>query len=191
MLPAPIFKTLYGAKARLNTPENRMQTELEELAMQERYTGFMPDKRAFEADLAASLEDIKADLPYDLEAYRANQASRGIYSGGEAVKYEYRDVVAPIARAMTSAVTRSKLAYSQQFQKGRFGEEQIRQNYVQAWMGWILENKRIQAQLKIAKMQNKGGGLGAIFGAVAGSVLGPVGAAAGGYISGQILPYRG
>lgn len=135
--------------ANINRPpslESKMQNQLETLAMQERYTGFMPDKALFEEDLMNSLEGIQAELPYAEEAFNADLASRGMYSSGEAPKYMYKDVVAPVARAMTSAVSSSKLAYAGQYQQGMMAQEQMRLNYINTMMNWILENKRIKAQ---------------------------------------------
>jgi hypothetical protein len=150
----PGFNLLDSVKARERfnagpkkpTLESKMQNQLEELAMQERYTGFMPDKALLEEDLMNSLEGIKAELPYAEEAFNADLASRGMYSAGEAPKYMYKDVVAPVARAMTSAVSSSKLAYAGQYQQGMMAQEQTRQNYMNMMMNWILENKRIKAQ---------------------------------------------
>jgi len=155
-----------------DSPERRMQNQLEAMAMQERYTGFMPNQQVFEDDLRASLAGIGAQLPYAQEAFNADLASRGLYSAGEAPKYMYKDVVAPITREMTSAVTRSKLAYAQQFQQGRMAEEQMRQNYMQSWVNWLVANKQIEAQIKMAKMQSSGNALGGLF-----SAAGQLGAA--------------
>lgn len=123
-----------------------MGKELEARAKQNRFTGFLPDKQLFEDDLNASLDSIKADLPYDMEAYNADLASRGIYSSGEAPKHMYRSVVAPVAREMAGAVTRSKLAYSQQYQQGMMAEAEMEANYMNMMMNWIIENKRIKAR---------------------------------------------
>ena len=66
---------------------------------------FLPDQEVFDARTNAYLEGIYQNLGVNQEAVRASQASRGVFTGGEGAKYEYRDVVAPAMNAATTAVT--------------------------------------------------------------------------------------
>ena len=82
-----------------NTPIN-LDQELEALVTQENREGFLPNESLFEDRFAAAEARILGGLGVSLEQYRAGQASRGVFSSGEATAAEFRDVRAPAVREL-------------------------------------------------------------------------------------------
>jgi len=113
---------------------------LKKQTLQDRTAGFLPDKELFDADLQAQLDEFYAQLPVAKEEFDADLSRRGIYSSSEAPRELYRTAYAPIARAGTSAIARSKLGYAQMYQQGRFQAEEIEARYI-AMLGGALAGK--------------------------------------------------
>ncbi len=144
------------------TNRREFTEDLRTRALQERYTGFLPDEGAFDASLQAEIDAILARLPISTEQFNADLAARGIFSAGEAPAAFSRDVLAPITREATSAVTRSKLGFQSLFQQGRIAEEQARLNNARLFLEKILREAEIKAQ----EEANRSNIIGGFFGGV-------------------------
>lgn len=145
-----------------------LNRELSDLVTQENYEGYLPNQSLFEEQFAAEEQRILGRLPVSLEAYRANQASRGIFSSGEAAGAEFRDVFAPVAGEIASARTRATLGF-----------EQLRLQQKTALLGF--KHQAVQLALEkylgeeAAKAQREAAKWGAI-GSLAGTAVGTYGA---------------
>jgi len=87
---------------------------------------FAPNMEAFDARTNSYLEGIYQNLGVNVEGVRANQASRGVYTGGEGAKYEYRDVVAPAMNQAAQAVTQSGVQLERMRLAGLQAAEQLK-----------------------------------------------------------------
>lgn len=114
---------------------------LREQATQDNYQGFLPDKQLYDANLQSQIDQLLGQLPVGLEAFNAEQASRGTFTAGEATGAAYRDVYAPIARAGTQAITQSNLGYAQAYQQGSIQAANLRQNYMQLLVNSVINRR--------------------------------------------------
>lgn len=147
--------------------------DLQKYAGQNRYSGFLggdsmsgflPDKGVFDASLQAKLDEFGAQLGINQEAFNTDLASRGIYSAGEAPKFLYQDVMAPIYRAGASATAQSQLEYSKMYQQGRFGQEDLRFRVKSAEEQTKLQYQQLLMQALLGKQQSTQGIIGDFLG---------------------------
>ena len=135
-------------------------------AQRENFEGFVPDRSAFDAQIQAQLDQYLAQLPVAQNQFNADLASRGIFGAGEAPKFLYSDVYAPIARAGAQAITQSNVQFEQLSQQGRITQAQLQQQADQF-------NRQLRAQKQAALWSGIGGlvgtGLGALLGGGGGS----------------------
>lgn len=115
--------------------------ELQGRARDNRADAFLPDRGAFETNLQAQIDDILAQLPAGQEAFNAQAASRGVFTGGESLSRLYSDVYAPIARAGTSAVARGELGFAEATQRGRIAGSQQQQQYYNLLINAMLNRE--------------------------------------------------
>lgn len=129
--------SLWGATKGPDVPD-WLDTMLEDYANQEDYIGYTPDPSKFDTSLRAQLSQIQTDMGYNQEAFRANAASRGVYSGGESLKEEYRNVNLPAIQAGNVAATGAALGYEQLSANVGIANAQARQSAIamllQRWM---------------------------------------------------------
>ena len=125
-------------------------------------TGFLPDKGAYDESLRANIDEIMAGLPVGSEAFETDLASRGIRGSGEAAKYKYGQVYAPIARAATSAAAQSNLGYAQAFQSGNIAAEQLRQQTLQM----LMQMHQFNTGLDYQDYMSDQAGIGDLFGGI-------------------------
>lgn len=125
-------------------------------------TGFLPDKGAYDASLRANIDEIMAGMPVQSEAFEADLASRGIHGAGEAPKFKYQGVYAPIARAATSAAAQSELGYAQAYQRGSIAAEQMRQQM----LGYLLQYHQTNTELAYRDYVADQSGIADLFGGI-------------------------
>ena len=136
-------------------------------AKQENFNGFLPSEEAYSSALDAQIEDIFSRLPVGRENFEADLASRGIRGSGEATKFLYSDVYAPIARQAALATSQSKLSYFQAFQTGSIAAANLNFNYTQLQSSRELEQQRIEAEKRASLFEAIGGLIGTGVGAFA------------------------
>jgi len=131
------------------------------------YTGFMPDKRAYDRSARGMIDEIIADLPMSTDVFDANLAARGIHGSGEAPGHYYSQVVAPVMKAAGNVVNQSQLAYSQAYQHGMIQEEMLHQknlenftNVMLSKYGVDLKNFMMDESAQAEFWQNIGGAIG-------------------------------
>jgi len=90
------------------------------------YTGFLPDKEAYDRSMRSDVDQIMSQLPVSMDAFESNLASRGVSGAGEAAKFQYRDVIAPITSAAAGAVAKGNLGYAEAYQRGSIEEAHMR-----------------------------------------------------------------
>lgn len=112
----------------------------------ERYDGFLPDREVYDQYVDTSVEEIMAGLPVAEEQYEADLASRGIRSSGEATKYKYQQVYAPVAREAAAVATRANLAYAQAYQQGSIAAEETKYKNLQALMNFYFQREMLKFQ---------------------------------------------
>jgi len=137
------------------------------------YTGFLPDKQAYSASAQAAVDSVMSRLPISMESFNADLASRGIYGAGEAPKYMYRDVIAPVAQAATNAVAQSELEYARAYQSGSIQAAQMKQNAFNVLSGLVTGNVGLERENYGYEQSGRSqffGELGNIFGDIGGSI---------------------
>jgi hypothetical protein len=119
-----------GTAKRPEMPE-WLQKAMMEMMDMKNFAGFMPDKDAFDRSYWGKVDEILATLPVAKENYNAELASRGIHGAGEATKYGYEKVYAPVARATAGVAAESGIAFEEMRQRGSIAIQQLRQNTLQ------------------------------------------------------------
>jgi|GEM_PF-3948308 len=112
----------------------------------ESYSGFMPDREAYDRSMRADIDEVMAGLPVGMDAFNSNLAARGISGAGEAAKYQYADVVAPIARAASNAVVKSNLGYAEAYQQGSIAAEGMHSQSLNSLLQMELANLGVNVQ---------------------------------------------
>jgi len=103
---------------------------LKKEVQRDRTTGFLPDESLWTKATQSSIDKILATLPSGMERFNTDLASRGIYSSGEAPKYLYSDVVAPVMREAGGALVHGRLGYSEMVRQTKMQAEQQRMQYM-------------------------------------------------------------
>jgi hypothetical protein len=128
-----------------------------------RSTGFLPDETLWTKATQSSIDKILASLPSGMERFNTDLASRGIYSSGEAPKYMYQDVVAPVMREAGGALIQGKLGYAQAFQQGKIAEENMKMNYLNMLLSAML-NKQPGFMSSIGESLSGAGSMAMMYG---------------------------
>jgi hypothetical protein len=134
------------------------------------FTGYLPDKQAYDQTMRTEVDEIMAGIPIQSEAFEADLASRGIRGAGEAPGYKASQVYAPVTRAATTVVARSQLGYAQAHQQGMIAHERMRQNYLSMLMQYEgtnldLEYRDFMADTAgLAEFWGSIGEMGALYG---------------------------
>ena len=110
--------------------------------------GFLPDEDKFSTALDAKIDEIMSQLPVGVESFNADLAARGIFSAGEAPAEMYRSVYAPVARAATSAVSNSMLAFNEATMRGNIQAESFRQAELDRNQRWDMFQAEMDAKPK-------------------------------------------
>ena len=114
-----------GTAKRPEMPEyiRQMMMEMYDL---DTYAGFLPDDEAFERSYWGKVNETMSRLPVAKEAFNAELASRGLHGAGEAPKYMYSDVYAPVARSVAGVAAETGLARAEMRQRGAIATQQLR-----------------------------------------------------------------
>lgn len=153
-----------------NSPAAKLEKLLQQRAEQQSYSGFLPDQGMFDEAMAAQIDEILGRLPAGIEDFNADLASRGLFTAGEAPKYLYTDVIAPVARAAASVVGQSRLQFAGMQQQGRIAEVGAQSQALGQWMNFIFgqEQLRLQReQIKATRDAAKWGAIGEVAGSAA------------------------
>lgn len=105
---------------------------------------FLPDKRAYQAQLQTQLSQIMGQLPVGMEQFSSQAAARGVFGAGEGMTSLYRDVVNPIFQTAAATTAQSNLGYAQAYQQGSMQAEGFRQNALQMLVQATLAQKEKQ-----------------------------------------------
>ncbi len=143
---------------------------LKRQASGENFSGFLPNESIFQEQMEAQFEQIKSFLPISQEAFNADAASRGVFRSGEAQKFLYRDVYAPIAQSLASVSAKSRLAFQEAQLRARLGIAQLKQGAASTLFEGNIRRDELEAQRRSALF----GGLGSAFGGIAGAFAGPL-----------------
>lgn len=95
------------------------------------YSGFVPDAGAFQAETNQNIKNILAQLPVAQENFNAQAASRGVFTGGEALTHLYSDAYAPISRNAMTAALQGQTQFAQLKQSGLVAAANARLNALQ------------------------------------------------------------
>lgn len=82
-----------------------------QLGSEFRKTGFQPDRTAFDQRLEATLAEFRAQIGLGREAVVSNAARRGVAQGGQVEERFFREVVAPVSRAVVGATAQAELEF--------------------------------------------------------------------------------
>jgi len=155
----------------LQNPAQMAQTTmpalLQQRAQEQNFTGFMPDRGLFDAYIQAQMDAAMGRLPFNEEAFNANLASRGLFTAGEAPKYLYSDVYAPVASAIAQATTQGNLQFAGMQQQGAIAGESAMNNRVGMYINWLLAQQQLQLQRRQIAAE-KSAGWGQALGSAAG-----------------------
>lgn len=160
-------------------PEMNALKELQSFTDASNYTGYLPSESLYQQQAQADSQLVLDQLPFQVEEFNSQLASRGIFSSGEATKFLYNQVYDPALSRIASINANSRLAFSTLNAQTRLNIDQLRLSGVQTYLNYILEQKRIEAEAKA----RQAGFWGSIFGSaikIGGGLLlgGPVGGAA-------------
>ncbi len=111
-LGASAIGSLFGGGSGPDIPD-WVDDLLENYAQQENFIGYTPDPAAFDSSLRAQFSQIKEEFGYNQQAFRANAASRGVFSSGESLSEEYRNVNLPAINAANVAASNASLGFEQ------------------------------------------------------------------------------
>jgi len=108
-------------------------TDMQRLLMRDNsnLSGLVPELDPFEDAINARFEQILSQVPFAMEGFNADLASRGIYSSGEAPGAMYRDVLAPVAGQLASVATQGRLQFEGMRQQGAMTRAQIKEQQLQ------------------------------------------------------------
>jgi len=151
----------------VDTPGKRARDLLQQRAQEQNFTGFMPDRGLFDAYIQAQIDAAMGRLPFNEEAFNANLASRGLFTAGEAPKYLYSDVYAPVASAIAQSTTQGNLQFAGMQQQGAIAAESAMSNRIGMYINWLLSQQQLELQRRqIAAEQSAA--WGNVFGNLAG-----------------------
>lgn len=158
---------------------NYTQTEnqLRSLALKSNYSGFLPNESLLENSLAADRQAILSSLPFSLEQFNADLARRGIYSAGEASKYQYASVINPLAAQFAATAANARLGFAQFRTSTQLQIEGLRQSAATSYLNYGLRLQELEEQRKAREAQ-LWGQLFSVGGAFAATLINPVAGAA-------------
>lgn len=90
------------------------------------YEGFAPDRNAFTSSLNAEVQNILNKMGVRKDAFKAEAASRGVYTSGEGMDAMYSDVVAPAVAEAGAAAGRTMIQYEGLEQQGEIAAAGMR-----------------------------------------------------------------
>ena len=100
-----------AGKSEPSMPQWWVDMMLKEMGGLDELNQFMPSAETFEAATQADI-DIQLDkMPIQLQQFKGQAASRGVFTAGEELTGEYRNVYAPIATGVAGIQTKGNLAY--------------------------------------------------------------------------------
>lgn len=131
------------------------------------FTGFMPDKGVYDQSVQAAIDQALGRLPMGVENFNADLASRGLYTAGEAPKYLYSDVYAPVAQGIAQATAQGNLAFAGAQQQGAIATENAMSNRMGMYVNWLISQSQLELQRKQISAQQSAG-WGSALGSAAG-----------------------
>ena len=118
-------------------------------AERERVSGVIPDDAAFEASMAAQLDEIFARAGVSREQLAADLSARGIGGAGEIPRYLLRDIQGPAVRAAATVSAGAKLDFAKFSGTQAVAQEQL----LQGARGQLLDAAKTNAQLASVEAQ--------------------------------------